>query len=58
VFVRQGHYALDPQILSKYPPADVSIDRIGDLTGLGRRQLVPGKAGPGRRARKSSAVGR
>jgi len=58
VFVRQGHYALDPQILSKYPPADVSIDRIGDLAGLGRRQLVPGKAGPGRRARKSSAVGR
>ena len=31
VFVRQGHYALDPAILAAYPPADVTIERIGDL---------------------------
>jgi FMN phosphatase YigB (HAD superfamily) len=31
VFVRQGHYAYDPEILASYPPADLSIDRIGDL---------------------------
>lgn len=31
VFPQQGHYALDPQILSKYPPADLNIQRIGDL---------------------------
>lgn len=31
VFPRQGHYALDPKILEDYPPADISIDRIGDL---------------------------
>jgi FMN phosphatase YigB (HAD superfamily) len=31
VFVRQGHYAHDPQILAGYPPADLSVDRIGDL---------------------------
>ena len=31
VFPRQGHYAHDPKILSSYPPADVSIERIGDL---------------------------
>lgn len=31
VFPRQGHYAHDPSILLSYPPADVSIDRIGDL---------------------------
>ncbi len=31
VFVRQGHYALDPKILATYPAADVSIERIGDL---------------------------
>jgi len=31
VFVRQGHYALDPKIVNAYPPADLSIDRIGDL---------------------------
>jgi FMN phosphatase YigB (HAD superfamily) len=31
VFPRQGHYAHDPQVLATYPPADVTIDRIGDL---------------------------
>jgi hypothetical protein len=31
VFPRQGHYARDPQILASHPPADVSLDRIGDL---------------------------
>jgi FMN phosphatase YigB (HAD superfamily) len=31
VFPRQGHYALDPQVTSKYPPADLAIERIGDL---------------------------
>jgi hypothetical protein len=34
VFPRQGHYALDPEVLSRYPPADVSVDRIGDLMSL------------------------
>ncbi len=32
VFVRQGHYALDPAIARAYPPADLAIERIGDLT--------------------------
>jgi hypothetical protein len=31
VFVRQGHYALDPKIVTKYPPANLSVERIGDL---------------------------
>ncbi len=31
VFVRQGHYARDPEILKAYPPADVTLERIGDL---------------------------
>jgi FMN phosphatase YigB (HAD superfamily) len=31
VFPRQGHYALDPEIIAQYPPADISIERIGDL---------------------------
>jgi hypothetical protein len=30
VFVRQGHYAHDPAV-GNYPPADITIDRIGDL---------------------------
>jgi FMN phosphatase YigB (HAD superfamily) len=33
VFPRQGHYALDPYNLSTYPPADLAIERIGDLLG-------------------------
>lgn len=31
VFPRQGHYAHDPEILANYPPADISIESIGDL---------------------------
>lgn len=31
VFPRQGHYALDPKVLEDYPPADISIDRVGEL---------------------------
>lgn len=40
VFPRQGHYALDPAEIAKYPAADVSIERIGDLRALGREALV------------------
>jgi len=31
VLPRQGHYALDPEAASAYPPADVVVDSIGDL---------------------------
>jgi len=31
VFPRQGHYAFDREILAKSPPADVTVERIGDL---------------------------
>ena len=31
IFVRQGHYALDPNVVASYPAADVSIEGIGDL---------------------------
>jgi len=34
VFPRQGHYAHDPAILQQYPPADITIARIGDLLGF------------------------
>jgi FMN phosphatase YigB (HAD superfamily) len=40
VFVRQGHYALDPEIISKYPAADVTIERIGDLMDYDLDKLV------------------
>jgi len=31
VFPRQGHYALDPKVIATYPPADITIKRIGEL---------------------------
>ncbi len=31
VFPRQGHYAHDPTALAQYPPADVTVGRIGEL---------------------------
>jgi len=31
VWTRQGHYALDPQILAMYPSADLTLERIGNL---------------------------
>ena len=31
VWPRQGKYALDPQTSAMYPPADVTIEHIGDL---------------------------
>ena len=31
VFVRQGHYAMDPAIVEASPAADVTIERIADL---------------------------
>jgi len=44
---RQGHYAHDPKILADYPPAEISVERIGDLLEVereafsGRRGAVP-----------------
>jgi len=34
VFPRQGHYANDPANIARYPPADISVERIGDLLEL------------------------
>ncbi|MBA2658847.1 MAG: HAD family hydrolase [Nitrosospira sp.] len=31
VFPRQGHYAHDPANVALYPPADITLERIGDL---------------------------
>ena len=44
VFVRQGHYAHDPAMTGPYPPADVSIDTIGDVV----RALSGGATSAGR----------
>ena len=34
VFPRQGHYALDAEAVAKYPAADITVDRIGDLLNI------------------------
>ena len=34
VFPRQGHYAVDPHNIATYPPADITLERIGDLAGV------------------------
>ncbi len=34
VFVRQGHYARDPAVVSAHPPADISLENIGDALDL------------------------
>jgi len=34
IFPRQGHYALDDELVAKYPAADITIERIGDILDL------------------------
>jgi len=34
VFPRQGHYAADPAVIAACPPADHSVERIGDLLDI------------------------
>jgi FMN phosphatase YigB (HAD superfamily) len=40
VFVRQGHYAHDPKHLTGYAPADIAVDRIGDLLDYDLTRLL------------------
>ena len=34
IFPRQGHYALDPKIVAANPPANITIERIGDVVNF------------------------
>ncbi len=45
VFPRQGHYALDAANVAAYPPADFSVDHIGDLVDIDI-DLLLGPAAP------------
>ena len=40
IFVKQGHYALDPKSLSEYPQADAVVDRIRDLINFDLPKLL------------------
>ncbi|HTK75983.1 MAG TPA: HAD family hydrolase [Gemmataceae bacterium] len=44
VFPRQGRYANDPKQTSKYPPADVTVERVGDLVNYELPQLLKAAA--------------
>jgi len=44
VFVRQGHYALDPQIVANCPAADISIEHIADLLRYQLPELLDRKS--------------
>jgi FMN phosphatase YigB (HAD superfamily) len=45
VFPRQGHYALDPANVAAYPPADLAVERIGDLADVDLEPLLEPPAG-------------
>ena len=43
VFPRQGHYALDPKELARYPRADIELEAIGDLLRHGLSSFLKDK---------------
>jgi FMN phosphatase YigB (HAD superfamily) len=43
VFPKQGHYALDRQLVAVYPPADITIDRIGDIVSFSLSAFLSAK---------------
>jgi FMN phosphatase YigB (HAD superfamily) len=40
VFPKQGQFAYDPQVLASYPPADITVDRIGSLLEMDLAHLL------------------
>jgi hypothetical protein len=43
VFPRQGHYAIDPANVARYPAADITVEHVGDLADFDvvKRLLIP-----------------
>jgi hypothetical protein len=46
VFVRQGHYAHEPQAVATHPPADLTVERIGDLLAYDLATLLAAASPP------------
>lgn len=40
IFPRQGHYALDPEVINTQPAADFTIEQIGELADLDLWSLI------------------
>jgi len=53
IFPKQGHYARDPKNLASYPPADISIERIGDLLEFDLPRMLSAKTASSVTARGS-----
>jgi len=45
VFPKQGHYALDKEANAKFPPADLAIERIGDLMNYDLAKILAATKG-------------
>lgn len=58
VFPRQGHYAHDSDALTEYPPADVTVECIGDLLGFELPALLHAGQAGGATAASEFPVGR
>jgi hypothetical protein len=43
VFPRQGQYAHDPKVVAACPPADLTVERIGDLLDYDFPALLAGQ---------------
>ncbi len=44
VFPRQGHYAHDEKTISKFPPADFTLERIGELVSIDFQAAIEGSS--------------
>jgi FMN phosphatase YigB (HAD superfamily) len=42
IFVRQGKFALDPDVIASFPPADVTVEGISDLLGYNLVDITHG----------------
>ena len=40
IFPRQGHYALDEAQVTKYPPPDITLERIGELQKYSVKEIL------------------
>ncbi len=58
VFPRQGHYALDPKNIATYPPADLTVERIGELVNYDLSAVLGAAkpAAPNRRNNESDTT--
>ena len=40
MFPRQGHYAMDTELVAQYPKPDITLERIGELQKYSLEQIL------------------